>query len=61
MKAIFEVEFDPTYMCDEEALQSEYGGSWLKCMKYLFKEESMGIFDKEFKLISIEESKQEEK
>ena len=56
--AVFEVVFNPKTMCDEETIQKEYGGSWLKLMKYLVKEEgACGIFDKPFKLIEIKDKR----
>lgn len=54
LKAIFEVKFDPELMCDEETLQKEFGGSWLKLLTLLIKDEGMGIFDNKFKLKKVE-------
>ena len=55
MKAIFEVKFKQSDMCDKESLKKEYGGSWKKCMKYLYEQEGLGIFSEELKLIDITE------
>lgn len=55
MKAIFEVEFDPKLMADDESVK-EMGG-WLEMMKWLIKENSvLDIVDiDETNLIRIEE------
>lgn len=53
MKAILEVEFNSKDMCSIKELNKYYNGSWLKCMKFLFKSESIGIFDKEIKLVDV--------
>lgn len=51
MKAIFEVEFDPEIMADQEQVD-EIGG-WLAMMQYLYTENDLGIFDKDLKLIEV--------
>lgn len=53
MKAILEVEFDPDFMFDEKAIKEEFGGDWTKAMKWLFRYESIGIFDKEIRLVEV--------
>ena len=53
MKAIFEVEFNPDDMCDPLTLKEFYSNSWLECMKYLFKEDGIGIFENDLKLIKV--------
>ena len=54
MKAIFEVEFMAEDMIDQESLDKMYKGSWLRCMRSLYKSEGFGIFDKELKLVGVE-------
>ncbi len=56
--AVFEVEFESDLMWDEESLKSEMGGDWLKAMQWLLKEESMGIFDNEMKLVAVKDLKE---
>jgi len=51
MKAIFEVEFDPEIMADQEQVD-EIGG-WLAMMQYLYTENDLGIFDNDLKLIEV--------
>lgn len=51
--ATFEVEFDPDDMCDKKTLHERFGGSWDKCIEYLFEQDGEGIFDKDFKLIRV--------
>ena len=53
MKAIFEVKFKIKDMCDKKTLKEDFNGSWLKVIKYLYKEEGMGIFNNELKLIKV--------
>lgn len=55
MIAVLEVEFDPDLMIDEETLQTEYNGDWLKFMKWMFNEDSIGIFDKEIELVGVKQ------
>lgn len=55
MKAIFEVNFSKKSMCEQKDVDEEYGGSWLKLMKYLYKSDGFGIFKNEPKLIDIKE------
>ena len=52
-KAIFEVEFEPDDMIGEEDLKEFYDNDWLKCMKDLYEDEGMGVFDEPFKLVKI--------
>lgn len=53
MKAIFEVEFKAMDMIDQESLDKVYKGSWLRCMRALYKSEGLGIFSKQLKLVGI--------
>lgn len=53
MKAIFEVEFDPLFMCDEETLKELYNGNWFKCIYFLYQEGGLEIFNNELKLIRV--------
>lgn len=53
MKAIFEVEFDPETMEDEDQVK-EMGG-WLAMMQWLYGEEGFGIFENEVKLIEVKD------
>ena len=51
--ATFQVKFNPDDMCDETTLHLDFGGSWDKAIEWLFKEEGIGIFDKDFELIRV--------
>ena len=51
--AVFEVEFEPNLMCDEESLKKDYGGSWLKCLKAIYEAEDLSIFDEPLKLVNV--------
>lgn len=53
--AVFEVEFDEDDMISKDDLALFYSGDLFRCMKVLFKEEGLGIFDKEIKLVAIKE------
>ena len=53
MKAILEVEFKQSDMIDRKSLKEEFDNDMLKFMKWLFKDDSVGIFNKEIKLIDI--------
>lgn len=55
MKAIFQVEFDPSTMFDQETIDNEFGGSWLTAMKWLYEADSYGLFENELELIEIKE------
>ena len=55
MKAILEVEFDKDMMIDQESLDQDFGGDWLKFMQWMFKEDGIGIFEEEIKLIEVRE------
>ena len=57
--AVFEVEFEEDDMISKDDLKIFYNGDLLRCMKVLFKDEGIGIFDKEIKLVNILESKGE--
>lgn len=52
-KVIFEVEFETETMCDEQTLKEDYKNDWNKLMKYLYKEEGLGIFNKPLKFIKV--------
>ena len=43
MKAVFEAEFDESFMISEEDLKECFDGDLLKFMQELFKEEGFGI------------------
>ena len=51
--ATFQVKFDPKMMCDKGELKKTFGGSWDKCIEWLFKEEGMGIFNEDFEFIRV--------
>lgn len=53
MKAIFEVEFNPDVMADDDEV-NEIGG-WTETMQWLYLNNGFGIFDKELKLVRVEE------
>lgn len=53
MKAVFEVEFNPDFMADEE--QVERLGGWFNMIEWLYKEERLGIFENELELIEVKE------
>lgn len=53
MKAVLEVRFDPETMIDSSSLKTEWNNDLLKLMKWLFKEENIGIFEEEIKLIGV--------
>ena len=57
MKAILEVEFDKNIMFDQKTIDEDFGGSWLKAMQWLYKEDSIGIFNNNPKLVGIEVDK----
>ena len=59
MKAIFEVEFDPNIMADEDEVNAV--GGWTEMMQWLYLNEGLGIFDEELKLVRVEESQNETK
>ena len=53
MKAIFEVEFDPNIMADEDEVNAV--GGWTEMMQWLYLNEGFGIFDEDIKLVRVEE------
>jgi len=55
MTAVFEIDFDPEDMWDYESAIKEKG-SYLKAMQWLYKNDGMGIFEEELKLVEIKES-----
>lgn len=55
MKAIFEVEFDSRMMMTSKDLKKYYKNSWVKAIKYLYKQDGLGIFAKELKLIGVKQ------
>ena len=55
MKAIFEVEFDPHLMANEDDV-NEIGG-WTETMQWLYLNNGFSIFDEEIKLVKVEEGK----
>ena len=57
--AVFEVEFEEDDMISKDDLKIFYNDDLLRYMKVLFKDEGIGIFDKEIKLVNILESKGE--
>lgn len=52
-KAILEVEFDPKMMADEDDVVESFEGSWFKLIEYLLKEEGLGIFEQDIKLVDV--------
>lgn len=56
MKAIFEVEFDPMTMIDQQEMEDDFEGSWLNFMTWLYVENGMGIFDEDPILIEVKEN-----
>lgn len=58
MKAIFEVEFNPELMADDADVNAH--GGWLKTMQWLFREEGLGIFENDLKLIEVKEYSKKE-
>ena len=59
MKAIFEVEFDPNVMADEDQV-NEIGG-WTETMQWLYLNNGFEIFDEEIKLVRVKERDDETK
>lgn len=57
--AVLQVEFDPDIMISEEDLKKCWNNNWVKFMQELFKDESIGIFDEEIKLVDILDKEQE--
>ena len=53
MKAIFEIKFKASDMTDKETFEKDFNSDWMKLMKYLYKEEGLGIFDGELKLVAV--------
>lgn len=53
MKAIFEVEFDPSFMADQE--QVDEMGGWFAMMQYLYTENDLGIFENDLKLVEVKD------
>lgn len=54
-KAILEIEFDPEKMADEADVVNAFGGSWFRVIEYLLKEDGLGIFDEELRLVDVVE------
>ena len=52
--AILEVEFDTDIMITDEDLKEFWDNDWLKFMKDMYENESIGLFD-EIKLVGIKE------
>lgn len=57
--AVLQVEFDPDIMISEEDLKEFWNNNWVEFMQELFKDESIGIFDEEIKLVDILDKEQE--
>lgn len=57
--AVLQVEFDPDIMISEEDLKEYWNNNWVEFMQELFKDESIGIFDEEIKLVDILDKEQE--
>ena len=53
MKAIFEMKFKQSDMIDRKSLKEDFDNDITKLMKYLYKEESLGLFTNELRLIKI--------
>lgn len=51
--AVLQVEFDPDIMISEEDLKEFWNNNWVEFMQELFKDESIGLFDEEIKLVDI--------
>lgn len=51
--AVLQVEFDPNIMISEEDLKEYWNNNWVEFMQELFKDESIGMFDEEIKLVDI--------
>lgn len=54
-KAVFEVKFDKSFMIDDDSLKKYYKNNLEKYMKGLYKEEGLGVFLDDLKLVRIEE------
>jgi len=52
--AILEAEFDTDIMITDEDLKEFWDNDWLKFMKDMYENESIGLFD-EIKLVGIKE------
>lgn len=57
--AVLQVEFDSDIMISEEDLKEYWNNNWVEFMQELFKDESIGIFDEEIKLVDILDKEQE--
>jgi hypothetical protein len=57
--AVLQVEFDPDIMISEEDLKEYWNNNWVEFMQELFKDESIGMFDEEIKLVDILDKEQE--
>lgn len=53
MTAVLEVKFNPDTMWDEDDLNRQFGGSWLKGMQWLYTDEGLGIFNERIRLVGI--------
>lgn len=54
--AVFEVEFDTEYMCDDETLKQEYNNDWKEFIEYMINEEGIiGIFNEPLVLTEIKQ------
>jgi len=53
--AVLEVEFESDDMWDQESLEKEMDGDWLKAMTELFDSDGIGIFDNDLILVAIKE------
>jgi hypothetical protein len=53
MKVLFEVDFKVSDMASKKEIAEEFGGSILNLMKWLYKNEGIGIFKNDLKLTGI--------
>lgn len=54
MKAILEVEFDKDQMICEEGLK-DFDGDMFKALQWMYKEDNIGVFANEIKLVAIKD------
>lgn len=57
--AVLQVEFEEEDMISKDDLMLFYNNDLLKFMKMIFREEGLGIFDEQIKLIDIIDKEQE--
>ena len=52
LEVTFKVKLKADEVCDKESLKKDFDGSWLKCLKWLYKNEGM-FFSEELKLTDV--------